>query len=204
MTQPIRAVIFDVAQVIVQWDPRLPLQGELDKEAVDAFAHHDRFWALNAEADAGLRIADMRVRIDAEMPEVRTAFDTYVRNFARCVPGPMPGTTEVIGELQAAGLPVYGLSNWWAENFTVPRAMAPVIDRLHDVIVSGEVGLAKPDPAIFQLAATRFGLAPASTLFVDDSQANIEAAAQVGYVTHHFLDAEGLRRELVHRGVLSG
>ena len=113
MTQPIRAVIFDVAQVIVQWDPRLPLQGELDKEAVDAFAHHHRFWALNAEADAGLRIADMRVRIDAEMPEVRTAFDTYVRNFARCVPGPMPGTTEVIGELQAAGLPVVS-DAWWA------------------------------------------------------------------------------------------
>jgi 2-haloacid dehalogenase len=82
----------------------------------------------------------------------------------------MAGTTEVIDELIAAGVPVYGLSNWWAENFTVPRAVAPVIDRLRDVIVSGEVGLAKPDPAIFRLAATRFGVTPERTLFVDDSR----------------------------------
>ena len=203
MTDAVEAVVFDVAQVIVEWDPRLPLVGEISEDAIEAFLAHAGFWALNAEADAGLGIAEMSVRIDADMPEIRDAFAAYVAHFPRCVPAPMAGTTEVIDELIAAGVPVYGLSNWWAENFTVPRAMAPVIGRLRDVIVSGEVGLAKPDPAIFLLAATRFGVTPERTLFVDDSRPNVDAAAGVGFATHHFTQAAGLREDLVRRGLLS-
>lgn len=199
---PIKAVIFDVANVIVDWDPRLPLDGHVSEDKIDEFLKHDGFWALNAEADAGVTIAQMLPRIDADMPELSETFRTYVERFDRSVPGALSGTSEIIDELLATGLDVYGLSNWWPENFTVPRAAAPVIDRLADVIVSGHVGLAKPDPAIFELATQRFGVEPATTLFVDDSLPNIEAADALGFATHHFTDAERLRRDLVERGLL--
>ena len=202
MTAPLTAVIFDVANVIVHWDPRLPLAGRVPEADIDAFVEHAGFWDLNAEADAGVTIAQMLPRVDADMPELSDTFRVYLEQFPDSVPHPLPVTTEIIDELLARGVPTYGLSNWWPENFTVPRAMAPVIGRLRDVIVSGQVGLAKPDPAIFELAASRFGVEPATTLFVDDSLPNIESAAALGFATHHFTEAGPLRADLQARGLL--
>jgi 2-haloacid dehalogenase len=70
------------------------------------------------------------------------------------------------------------------------------------VLVSGEVGLAKPDPAIFRLLAQRFGVDPADAVFVDDSPANVTAAREVGFDGIVFTDATALRRDLVARGLL--
>ena len=49
-----------------------------------------------------------------------------------------------------------------------------------DVVISAEVGMAKPDPAIFRLALDRLGLAPAECVFVDDWDQNVEAARAIG------------------------
>ena len=63
--------------------------------------------------------------------------------------------------------------------------------------------MAKPDPAIYALAETRFGRNPATMLFVDDSLPNVESARDCGWHAHHFVNAETLRAELVERGLLS-
>lgn len=199
---PIRSVIFDVAGVIADWAPDRPLRGKLSDADIAAFLDSEAYWRINAEMDAGMRISELFDRVDAELPALAPAVRTYVERFPLSVSGPVPGTTEIIDELLAAGVPCYGLSNWWSENFAVPRAAAPVIDRLADVIVSGDVGLAKPDEAIFTLALDRFGLDAASTLFVDDVLANVQAAERVGLRGHHFTGAEGLRDDLVALGLL--
>ena len=72
------------------------------------------------------------------------------------------------------------------------------------MVVSGLEGLAKPDPRIFTLAADRYGLAPAHTLFVDDSAVNVAAALGLGFQALAFTGADDLRRELVARGVPVG
>lgn len=56
--------------------------------------------------------------------------------------------------------------------------------RFDDVVCSGDVGLAKPDPAIFRLAAARLGLAPEACAFVDDQARHVEAARGVGLRAH--------------------
>ena len=115
-------------------------------------------WEINAAVDAGLSLAEASERVDRELPEQGHAYRVYQERFPMTVSGPVPGTEDVIDELLAAGVPTFGLSNWAAENFSVAREAAPGIGRLADVIVSGEVGLAKPDEAIFRLALERFGL----------------------------------------------
>ena len=75
-------------------------------------------------------------------------------------------------------------------------------DRFRDIVVSGDERLAKPDPAIYALAAARFGRAPATMLFIDDSLANVESARKCGWHGHHFIDAETLRDDLAERGLL--
>ena len=72
-----------------------------------------------------------------------------------------------------------------------------------DIVVSAEVGMAKPTPAIFQLAADRLGLPPAACVFVDDWDRNVEAARALGMtaVLHRADKGDDLRAQLAAVGV---
>jgi HAD superfamily hydrolase (TIGR01509 family) len=63
-------------------------------------------------------------------------------------------------------------------------------------VVSGEEGLVKPDPAIFDLFLSRAGLAAADCVFIDDSEANVAGARDVGMHALHFRDPATLRGDL--------
>jgi 2-haloacid dehalogenase len=125
-----------------------------------------------------------------------------VERFADSLPGPVPGSAELVEELRAAGVRLLGLTNWSAQTFPHAVPAAPAIGLLEDVLVSGHEGIAKPDPAIFRLLAERYGLDPARTLFADDSPRNVAAAAAEGYVAVLFTDAATLRADLVAHRVL--
>ncbi len=83
-------------------------------------------------------------------------------------------------------------------------AMSPAFGRLKHIVVSGAVGLMKPDPRIFELTARHAGLEPGELLFVDDSRTNIDAAAACGFDVHHFTDPAALRPALATRGCCEG
>lgn len=57
-----------------------------------------------------------------------------------------------------------------------------LIDLFDDVLVSADVGVAKPDPRIYALAARRLGVAPDACIFIDDLERNVEAAQRAGMV----------------------
>ena len=69
-------------------------------------------------------------------------------------------------------------------------------------MISGDVGVNKPDARIFDHLTDQFGVEPAATLFVDDSSANVDAAKTLGFGAIRFTDATALRRELVRLGLL--
>lgn len=75
-----------------------------------------------------------------------------------------------------------------------------------DIVVSAEVGMAKPRPEIFHLAADRLGLSPAACVFVDDWDQNVEAARAVGMqaVLHRADQGDDLRAQLAALGVTAG
>jgi putative hydrolase of the HAD superfamily len=78
---------------------------------------------------------------------------------------------------RGAGLRTGMISNSWGRG----RYDRATFDELFDgVVISGEVGLHKPQPEIFELGAERVGLAPASCVFVDDLRENCEGAEAVG------------------------
>jgi 2-haloacid dehalogenase len=71
-----------------------------------------------------------------------------------------------------------------------------------DILVSGREGLIKPDPAIFQLLASRFGIEASRSVFIDDSIKNVEAARRLGFRAIHFRHAHQLRHDLSNLGVM--
>lgn len=190
------SIIFDVANVIVDWDPLRAFTGAVPDDVATGFLESDVFWELNARTDAGMPLAEAVVEMDDQAPHLVDTYRVYLQRFPLTVSGPIPGTAEVIRELLSAGVPCYGLSNWAKENFNIARRANPVIDELADVIVSGEVGLAKPDPEIFRYALDRFNLDPDLTVMVDDTEENLTSAAEVGLQTLLFTSAEQLRADL--------
>ncbi len=97
------------------------------------------------------------------------------RMFAACVP--VPAMYDTIRALRAAGYSTALLSNSWGCQ-EYPRADFPAL--FDSVVISGEVGMRKPEQAIFRHAARALGLEPAECVFVDDIEANVAAAMACG------------------------
>lgn len=100
---------------------------------------------------------------------------------------------DLIRELRGRGLKTALLSNSW-DVTGYPREDFPAL--FDAVVISGEVGLRKPDPAIYRLAAERLGVQPAECVFVDDLAGNVRAAAAVGMVGVHHHDPVATVAEL--------
>ncbi|HET6938083.1 MAG TPA: HAD-IA family hydrolase, partial [Nocardioides sp.] len=113
----------------------------------------------------------------------------------------VPGTGDLVRELDDAGVPMWGLTNWSHELYPYAPRLYPILGLLEDVVVSGTEGVAKPDPAIFELAVARTGLRAEDLVFVDDSEANVAAAIEAGLDGILFTGADDLRAQLHDRGL---
>lgn len=203
-TGGIDAVVFDLGNVLVRWDPYLPYVGRMERAEVEAFFDEIDFPSFNHRQDAGRSWEKARADVRGRFPRHAAALDIYLENFAAAVPGPVEGSEEVVRDLVAAGIRVLGLSNWSAETYHLAEPAAPAVGLLEGVLVSGEVGFAKPDPRIFALLAERYGLEPGRTVLTDDSPSNVAAAGRAGYIAVHFTGANALRRNLRALGLPVG
>ncbi len=203
MSQTIKAIVFDVGRVIVRWQLRdlfAPLIE--DRERLDWFLANVVTEEWHGQADAGVPLAEMVAARSAQFPEYAHLIEIYARDFLDSIPGPVPGTLELIERLDAKGWPLFAITNFGAEFWTRFRPTMPIFDRFQDIVVSGQEKLIKPDPAIFALASARFGLPPQAMFFIDDNAENIAAAAALGWHTHHFTDAVKLEADLSARSIL--
>jgi 2-haloacid dehalogenase len=204
------AVVLDVGNVLIEWDPRalyrklfLTEGGTPDEAKVDWFLTNICDQAWNVQQDLGRSIAEANGTLIQRHPEWRAEIEAYYTRFHDTIPGPIESTVACMRALKDAGTPVHGLTNFSRETFAMAQARFDFLNEFDGVVVSGEEGLIKPDPAIFHLMAARFKLSPDRTLFVDDSPANIGSASALGYQVHHFTDPGALRPHLVDLGLLA-
>jgi 2-haloacid dehalogenase len=200
----ITTVVLDLGNVLIGWDPRRAWAPTRSEEEIAEFLEESGFTDLNRSLDGGRRYADARAELELRHPHHVPTLDEYWEAFADTLTGPVPGMHELVAQLHAGGTRLLGLTNWSAETYHHAPAAVPAIALLEDVLVSGRVGLAKPDPAIFELLIGRYRLVPEQTMFVDDAEANVVAARSAGLIAHRFVDAERLRADLEDRGVPLG
>ena len=156
----------------------------------------------NEQFDRGRPFAEGVAELVERFPDQAELVTAYHERWPEMLAGAIDGTVALFRRLRDAGVPVYALSNWSAETFPLGRERFPFLAELDGVLLSGEVGLAKPDREIFDELRARFGVDPPSTLFVDDSRPNVEAARALGFRTHHFRSPEALEAELLALGLL--
>ena len=202
----LRAVVFDVGHVLFDWHPR-HLYARLipDPAALDHFLDNVVTFEWHSQHDAGRPFAETSAELSALHPEHAELIALYGPRFGETVPGPIPGSPQIVEALDEAGVPLFAITNFSAE-FWLPFRTdnAALFDRFRDILVSGEEKLVKPDPAIFALAMRRFGLRPGEALFVDDRPENVAAGEAAGLIGHVFRDAGTLRADLADRGLLAG
>jgi 2-haloacid dehalogenase len=200
----VTAVVFDVGRVLFQWDLRhLFAQLIDDPDEVERVVTEVVTVEWHFEHDAGRPLSEMVPERIARFPEHKALIEAYATRFNDSVPGPVPGSLELVEALHAREVPLYAITNFGADFWPAFRAVQPIFDRFRDIVVSGDEKLVKPDPAIYALAAGRFGRAPAEMLFIDDSEANIASAIACGWQGHHFTDAGRLADDLRERGLIA-
>jgi len=198
-------VVFDVGRVLYDWDPRF-LYARLipEGEVLDAFLRDVLTHDWHFQHDAGRDFADTSAELIALHPQHAALIRAWSPRFLESIGEPMPGMHALVEQLDAAGVPLYAITNFSHEFWPPFRAReAALFDRFRDVVVSGDEKLVKPDPAIYRLALTRWGLAPGDTVFIDDNLANVEGARAVGMHAIPFTGEAGVRAELTALGLLN-
>ena len=198
------AVVFDLGGVLVDWDPRY-LYRQLfdDAEEMESFLAEVTTAEWNAHQDAGRPWAEAVELLVTEYPERRELIEAFHRRWPEMLAGEVPGTVDVLADLRAAGVRLIALSNWSAETFPFARARFEFLAWFEGIVISGDVGVNKPDRRIFDHLTERFGIDPAAAVFIDDSPANVHAAEALGFRAIRFTNAAALRRELTRLGLLA-
>ena len=203
LPKSVRAVVFDVGNVLFQWSLRVMFASRIaDVDALNWFLCNVVTQQWHFQHDAGRPIAEMVAERKIEFPDHADLIDVYAMHFNESIFAPVPGSLEIVDELAARGVPIFGITNFGADFWANFRPTEPVFDHFTDIIVSGEEKLVKPNAAIYELALKRFGLVADQGLFVDDRLENVEAAETNGFAGHHFIDAATLRADLQARGLL--
>ena len=202
MPTRLRVVVFDLGAVLIDWDPRHLYRTLFngDEAAMERFLAAVCTPEWNARLDAGRPFAEAVEELAGRHPNRARLIHAYRERWGEMLGGVFEGTLAILRELRRAGVPVYALSNWSAEMFALTRRRFPFLDELEGIVISGDVGVSKPDPAIFRHFLDRFGLQADEIAFVDDSPANVAAARGLGIEAIRFEDAAQVRRDLRRLG----
>ena len=189
-----RAVVFDVGHVLFNWDPRFLYEKIIgDRDERDWFLANVVTREWHFQHDAGRPFAETSVELITRFPDQADRIRAFATRWNETIPAAVPGMPDLVVDLDAAGVPLFALTNYSAEFWATWRPTIPLFDRFAGVVVSGEEHMMKPAPQIYALALARFGLAPGDGVFIDDRADNVAAADAAGLIGHVFVDAAETR-----------
>jgi 2-haloacid dehalogenase len=203
-THEIQAIVFDIGGVLLDWNPR-HLYRKLfdDEQAMERFLSQVCTLEWHAAHDRGVPVEGSSARLAAMHPEDSDLIWAWGRRSEEMIGGPIHGTVEILRELKGRGVACYALTNMEAETYPGRRERYDFLRWFDGTVVSAFEGTSKPDLEIFERLLERFGLTAETTLFIDDSQANIDAARSLGMQTVRFESPEQLRRALERERLLA-
>ena len=200
----VETVIFDLGGVLVDWNPRYLYRKIFSKEAeMNAFLENVCTSDWNEQQDAGRPLAVATQLLLDQYPDYTSEIQAFYGRWEEMLGGVIKGTEAILRQLhQQASHRIYALTNWSAETFPVAQARYDFLQLFEGILVSGEEMMKKPDPRIYHLIFERYAIDPATALFIDDNQKNVEAARKVGLDAIRFTSPEELRTVLLQKEVL--
>ena len=185
----VKKFLFDLGNVFFDWNPERILKPIFnDDERMNFFINNISFPLLDTRCDAGITIEVAVNDAIKKFPEFEKEIKFYYPNHGNMVGGFFQKTVDVFYKIKELNYPCFVLSNWSAETYEGMEEKYPFLKDFDGKIISGRDFLIKPDPAIYELAISRFNLIPEETLFIDDRLDNIEAAQNLNFQTIHLTD----------------
>jgi 2-haloacid dehalogenase len=199
---PIDHIVFDIGKVLIHYDPSIPFSRIIPDAGerqwfFDNVCTHD--W--NIEQDRGRTWADAEALLIEKHPDREEHIRAFRKHWHEMVSHSYDDSVAIMEALIAEGRDVTMLTNFASDTFREAQVRFPFLTKPRGVTVSGDIGLIKPDIAIYQAHTESFGLNPAATIFIDDSAPNVEGAKKAGWDAVLFTGAEQLRADLAERGV---
>jgi len=184
----INCVVFDIGNVLVRWDPRNLYRGMgySDPETAAILTEIGLLEINHRVLDAGKPFPATLQLLVERFPRHAEFIRAFDIRWVESLGGAIPGSVAIFQRLKQAGVPVYALSNYNRQKFDIACELFPFLMTFDELVLSGDVGLVKPDAEIFELLIGRCGLDVGRTAFIDDAIANVATAARLGFATIHF------------------
>jgi 2-haloacid dehalogenase len=198
-----QAVIFDIGNVLIAWQPERYFDRLCGPARSAAMFCDVDVAAMMNRIDAGADFAAEAARMAVAQPQYAAELLHFRDKWCDIAQPAIDHSVRLLLALKTRGVPVFALSNFGAQNFPLSVAQFPFLRQFDRAYISGEMGLIKPDPAIYAAVEQDCGLPPGALLFADDRAENITAAAHRGWQVHHFTGASGLATRLITAGLLT-
>ena len=180
----IEKVIFDLGKVLVKFDPKNPFKNILkSEEEINFFFKNICTWEWHINQDIVYDTQPATEEKIKEYPEFREAINAFYGRFQEMIVGVYDQNLNIALELKKKNIPIYILSNFPGDQFDIFASNYDFVKEFDDMIISGKVGMKKPDPEIYKLCISKFNCKPKNTLFVDDRPENTMAAEKLGFQT---------------------
>lgn len=200
---PVSAVIFDIGNVLIEWNPERFYDAEIGRERREAMFAAVDLHGMNDRVDRGENFRQMVMDCAAENPEWTAEITLWHDRWIEMARPAIDHSVRLLRALRAGGVPVFALSNFGIQSFELGESHYPFLAEFDRRYISGHMGVAKPDPEIYAMVEADCGVAPEALLFADDRADNIAMARSRGWQTHLFDGPEGLAERLMAEGLLA-
>ena len=204
LNSKIKAITFDLGGVLIDWN-REHLYRKMfagDPAGMAYFLTEICPMSWNLKLDKGYPFAQAVEEKVAEYPAYEAYIRAYHERWEEMVPGDFPDSVALLSALRGRGFGLHVLSNFSAETYPKMERRFDFLCWFDSILLSGDVGLAKPEQEIYELLLERIGYEPGECLFIDDSAENVVGAREVGIDAVQFFSAEGLSRDLGERNLI--
>lgn len=205
MKQPVKAIIFDLGGVLIDWNPEYVFLDvfEGDRTRMKWFFDNICTNDWNENQDAGYPIAQATEERVTLFPEHETLIRMYYGRWEEMLGGAIQDSVAILKALiDLKKYKVVALTNWSHETFPVALKRFDFLHWFEGIVVSGEEKTRKPFKDIYELTLNRFGINAENAMFIDDNLRNIQAAGSLGIQTVHFTSPQNLKATLVDMGIL--
>jgi HAD superfamily hydrolase (TIGR01509 family) len=195
-------VIFDIGNVLINWDPRLLYDKLLpDRAAQDALFAAAGLEAMNLAVDLGAPFRDTIYANAEKHSEHRDLIRSWHDRWIEMASPGIPRCWALLRSLRKAGVPVFALSNFGIDSLALAERTYPVLREFDHRFISGHLGVVKPDARIYEIVEGQSGLSGDQLFFIDDRPENIAAAEARGWQGHLFEGPGQLAVALVALGL---
>ena len=199
----IEAVVFDIGNVLIEWQPERYYDRVLGEERRrQMFAEVD-LHGMNDLVDQGHHFTDTIYGWAEKYPEWRDQIRDWHDNWIELASPEIPHSVRLLRALRNKGVPVFALTNFGVQNFDYACTVYPFLTEFDRAYVSGRMQMVNPHAPIYAAVEDDCGLAPGTLLVADDRVENIDAARMRGWQVHHFTGPQGWAARLVAEGLLT-